>query len=165
MLIVMRARSKHRRKKEEISNSTLRDAPSALANSEVRYAVQNTTDRTLLRLSTAARIFAHAGQRFDRVLRLAERWCLRAQSFVNSVLRCDATGPLKIKLLGRVRALLRLDTLDTLDDDEAAFFADLDFNDLRVHKYSLHTEALASGLHSVRAQNTTGIVQFPDATA
>jgi hypothetical protein len=94
-----------------------------------------------------------------------ERWRLLAQSFVHSVLHGDADGPLQVKLLQRVHALLNLELIDDLDGDEAAIFADLDLNDPRVGNCCLHTEALAECLRAVGATDITGAVDITDAAA
>lgn len=94
-----------------------------------------------------------------------ERWRLLAQSFVHSVLRGDAAGPLQVNLLNRVHALLSLELLDDLDSNEAVIFADLDLNDPRVGHCCLHTEALAACLHAIGASDRSDTGKVTDAAA
>lgn len=94
-----------------------------------------------------------------------DRWRLLAQSFVHSVLRGDASGPLQVNLLHRVHALLSLELLDDLDSDEATIFADLDLNDPRVGHCCLHTEALSACLRAVGASDGSDTCKVTDAAA
>lgn len=94
-----------------------------------------------------------------------ERSRLLAQSFVHSVLRGDASGPLQVNLLHRVYALLSLELLDDPDSDEAANFADLELNDPRVGNCCQHTEALAACLQAVGASDRSDTGRVTDAAA
>lgn len=94
-----------------------------------------------------------------------DRWHLLAQSFVHSVLRGDASGPLQVNLLHRLHALLSLELLDDLDSDEAAIFADLDLDDPRVGNCCRHTEALAACLRAVGASDRSDTGKVTDAAA
>lgn len=95
----------------------------------------------------------------------SDRWRLLAQSFVHSVLRGDASGPLQVNLLHRVYALLSLELLDDLDSDEAAIFADIDLNDSRVGNCCQHTEALAACLDAVGESDRSDTGRVTDAAA